>query len=63
MENFSFKDNRETLNAMLCKPDGVLAVIDEQSRTADGDADSLSGNIFYLDLLSNSSSAKMFYIY
>lgn len=43
MGSFSFKDNRETLNAMLSKPDGLLAVIDEQSRMADSDPDTLLG--------------------
>lgn len=43
MSNFDFKDNRNTLNAMLSKPDGLLAVIDEQSRLPDADMDSLLG--------------------
>lgn len=43
MNNFDFKDNRITLNAMLSKPDGLLAVIDEQSRLPDSDVNSLLG--------------------
>lgn len=29
---FKFNDNRETMNAMLAKPDGLLALIDDHSR-------------------------------
>ncbi|KAI9561650.1 hypothetical protein GHT06_012610 [Daphnia sinensis] len=35
MGKFAFRDNRSVLNAMLSKPDGLLAVIDEQSRSLD----------------------------
>ncbi len=43
MGGFSFKDNRDTLNAMLSKPEGLLAVIDEQSRAPDANVETLAG--------------------
>lgn len=43
MEDFDFKDNHHTLNAMLSKPDGLLSIIDIQSRTATADLNVLAG--------------------
>lgn len=40
---FSFKDNRDTLNAMLTKPEGLLSLIDDHSRAPDSNADTLLG--------------------
>jgi myosin heavy subunit len=50
MGKFAFRDNRNILNAMLSKPDGLLAVIDEQSRAPDATDESILGSVdfFYL---------------
>jgi len=34
-KNFKFNDNREAMNAMLAKPDGLLALVDDHSRARD----------------------------
>ena len=45
MGKFSFRDNRNILNAMLSKPDGLLAVIDEKSRASDATDESILSSI------------------
>ena len=43
MPEFHFKDNREAMNLMLAKPDGILAIIEEVTRTGTGERDDLAG--------------------
>jgi hypothetical protein len=43
MGKFAFRDNRNVLNAMLSKPDGLLSVVDEQSRAPDASDESILG--------------------
>ncbi len=44
MPEFRFKDNRQTINLMLAKPGGILAIIVEQTRAATQNIDDLAGN-------------------
>ena len=49
MEDFDFKDNHPMVMAMLAKPDGLLAIIDEQSRSSTADVNILAGeSLFHL---------------
>lgn len=45
MGKFAFRDNRSVLNAMLSKPDGLLSVIDEQSRAPDANDQTILGKL------------------
>lgn len=48
MGKFAFRDNRNVLNSMLSKPDGLLAVVDEQSRAPDASDGSILSISFQL---------------
>lgn len=51
MPEFHFKDNRQAMNLMLAKPDGILAIIEEQTRTGPQEIDDLSGEVLMLFLI------------
>jgi myosin heavy subunit len=61
MGKFSFRDNRNILNAMLSKPDGLLAVIDEQSRASDATDESILSSIHDLNLPKERISIFIFF--
>lgn len=50
MPEFHFKDNREAMNVMLAKPNGILAIIEEQTRAGAVELDNLAGKHTYIIL-------------
>jgi len=60
MGKFAFRDNRNILNAMLSKPDGLLAVVDEQSRAPDSTDASILSLFHFNKLMSELAFIKIF---